>query len=123
MTKIQHGMAGKRVLVAEDEYFIAKSLVRDLEKAGAEVVGPVATVAEALDLVRSGALDGAVLDINLRGEMAFAVADLLLDRGIPLVFASGYSADIVSGRYVGITLCEKPVDLGVLAQVLFGQTA
>ena len=122
MTKIQHGMAGKRVLVAEDEYFIAKSLVRDLEKAGAAVVGPVATVAEALDLVRSGALDGAVLDINLRGEMAFAVADLLLDRGIPLVFASGYSADIVPGRHVGITLCEKPVDLGAIARALFSRT-
>ncbi len=122
MTKVQGGMAGRRVLVAEDEYFIAKSLVRDLEKAGAEVIGPVATVAEALDLVRSGALDGAVLDINLRGEMAFAVADALLERGIPLVFASGYSADIVPARYVGITLCEKPVDLGVLAGVLFSQT-
>ena len=119
MTTVQRGMAGKRVLVAEDEYFIAKSLVRDLVKAGADVVGPVATVAEALDLVRSGPLDGAVLDINLRGEMAFAVADLLLDCGIPLVFASGYSADIVPERYTGITLCEKPVDLGALARVLF----
>ena len=121
MTTIPDSMTGKRVLVAEDEYFIARTLVRDLRAAGADVVGPAATVTDALDLVRAGAIDGAVLDINLRGEMAFAVADALVECGVPFVFASGYSADIVPERHTSIALCEKPVDLGAIARALFNQ--
>ncbi|MGI4765366.1 MAG: response regulator [Janthinobacterium lividum] len=116
-------MAGRRVLVVEDDYFIAKGLVRHLRAAGVEVVGPAATVADALDLVRAGPLDGAVLDINLQGELAFAVADALVERGVPFVFTTGYSADVIPERYTGIVRCEKPVDPGVLTTALFGSAA
>ena len=119
MTAAHGGMAGKRVLVVEDDYFIAKSLVRNLRAAGAEVIGAAATVADALDLVRAGPLDGAVLDINLQGEMAFGVADALVARGVPFVFASGYSADVVPERYQSIVRCEKPIDPDVLVEALF----
>ena len=116
------GMSGKRVLIAEDDYFIAKSLARDLKLVGAEIVGPVATVADALNLVGVGAVDGAVLDINLRGEMAFAVADALVERGIPFVFASGYGNEIIPKRHSSVTICEKPTDPSVLARMLFPGT-
>jgi CheY-like chemotaxis protein len=64
--------ATNRVLVVEDEYFLADDMARALRKIGVEVVGPVGTRAQALDLLISGEqLAGAVLDINLRGENVF----------------------------------------------------
>lgn len=123
MTTARNDMAGRRVLVVEDDYFIAKGLVRYLRAAGADVVGPAATVADALDLVQAGPLDGAVLDLNLQGELAFAVADALVERRVPFVFATGYGADVIPERHTGIVRCEKPVDPGVLTTALFGPAA
>lgn len=102
--------AGKRILVAEDEYFIAKDVVDELEAAGAEVVGPVATTAAALSFVAGSRLDGAILDINLRDGLVYPVADALLERGVPFVFATGFGAAMIPERFAGIALCEKPVD-------------
>lgn len=82
-------LAKRRILLVEDEYLIAVDLVRSFEATGAEVVGPVASVDDALDLLDDTEhLDGAVLDINLQGEMAYAVADALTARGVPFLFAS-----------------------------------
>lgn len=114
-------LAGRRLLVVEDEYFIASEIVRTLEKSGAEVVGPVPTVSGALDLINeTERLDGAVLDVNLRGEMAYPVADALLARGVPLVFATGYDKTSVPQRYAHIRRCEKPFEPRRIAQALFG---
>lgn len=64
-------LTGRRVLVVEDDYTIADVLCRHLEGAGADVLGPVPDVAGALELLAAeDALDGAVLDVNLGGEMA-----------------------------------------------------
>ena len=112
-------LAGKRILIAEDDWFIAKGLARDLQRAGADVPGPVSTVGEALDRVRDEPLDGAVLDINLRGEMAYAVIDLLAERNVPFVLATGYSPDAVPVRYRDVPCCTKPVEIGALARALF----
>lgn len=112
-------MQGKRILVVEDEYFIAKSLARDLQRAGAAVIGPVPTVAEALDLIGDGAFDGAVLDVNLRGEMAYPIADALAERRVPFVLATGYSADVLPRRYAAVPRCDKPVEPDALAAALF----
>ena len=113
-------MRGRRVLLVEDEYFIVDDMVRAFEEAGAEVVGPVASVGEALDLIEAdGRLDGAVLDLNLRGEMAFPVADALLARGVPFVFATGYDETSIPGHYARIVRCEKPVDPAKIARALF----
>lgn len=74
-------MAGQRVLLVEDEHFIVDDLVHTFEASGAEVVGPVASVIGALDLiVETERLDAAVLDVNLQGEMAYPVADALAAR-------------------------------------------
>jgi len=81
---------GRRFLV-EDEYMMAEDLRRDLEQVGAEVLGPMPRVANALKLLaQADALDGAILDINLRGEKAYPVADALRERGVPFVLATGY---------------------------------
>jgi CheY-like chemotaxis protein len=84
-------LSGWRVLLVEDEFLIAEDLASVLSAAGATVVGPAYTVAGALSLIESGdALDGAVLDVNLKGEAVFPVADALLSRSIPFVFTTGY---------------------------------
>ena len=112
-------IAGKRVLVAEDEYFIAKSLVDELQEIGADVLGPVATVSDTLALIAAERLDAVVLDINLRGEMAYPVADALIERKVPFVLATGYSADTLPTRYAGVPRCDKPVEVDKLVAKLF----
>ena len=123
MTGAQAAVVGKRVLVAEDDYFIAKGLARSLKAAGAEVVGPVPTVAEALEALRNTVVDAAVLDINLRGEPVFAVADVLMACDVPFVFATGYSASAIPDRYAPVPRCEKPVEPQVFIRKLFGSSA
>ena len=114
-------LEGRRLLVVEDDYFVAGELVRDLERRGATIAGPVATVDDALGLIaQGGRLDGAVLDINLRGEMAYPVADALIARGIPLVFTTGYDQTIIPLRYSVVTRYEKPLDAGKIGRALFG---
>jgi CheY-like chemotaxis protein len=114
-------LAGRHVLIVEDEYLIAQEMVCQFRAAGAEVVGPVATVRGALELVKKAVrLDGAVIDINLRGEMAYPVADALVRRGIPLVIATGYDVNTLPARYDGLPACEKPIDVQRVARALFG---
>ncbi|MCZ0961066.1 response regulator [Paracoccus benzoatiresistens] len=103
---------GRRVLVVEDEYMLAEDLRDQLEREGAEVLGPVPTVAEALELLRrERAPDMAILDINLQGEMAWPIADLLREMGIPFVFATGYDLRAIPPAYAGVARAEKPVTL------------
>ena len=85
------------------------------------MVGPAATLQEAMDLMnRTERLDGAVLDINLLGEMAYTLADALRARGVPVVFATGYDRGAIPKRYADIPLCEKPVDPQQVARAMFG---
>jgi DNA-binding response OmpR family regulator len=107
--------------VVEDEYMVADELRRDLVEQGAEVVGPVAKVSEALRfLAIAGPLDGAVLDVNLGGEMVFPVADLLRKRGVPFVFATGYDRWAMPQAYANVPRYEKPVTTRRVIRALLG---
>ena len=108
-------LAGKRILVVEDEYYLADDLVQTLRGQGADVAGPVGTLAEAERLVAEGRIDCAILDINLRGEMAFPVADRLGEAGVPFLFATGYSRSHLPERFSGIPHLQKPFDPAELA--------
>jgi DNA-binding LytR/AlgR family response regulator len=73
-------IAGRRVLVVEDEYLLASRMEREFAMLGVETVGPAGTIERALDLIQHGGhLDGAVLDIKVRDDMVFIVADVLRD--------------------------------------------
>jgi len=102
-------LAGSRVLIVEDEQMLAEYLADAMIAAGPEVIGPVATVNAAIDAIANTYLDGATLDIKIRGEMAFPVADALAARNIPFIFLTGYGAADVPARHANVTRVEKPV--------------
>lgn len=113
-------LRGKRVLVVEDEFFIADDLARDFAAMGAEIVGPVGTVEQAMRVLHDElCIDGAVLDIKLGATMAYPVADELLARNVPVVFATGYDADVVPRRFIGVPRCLKPTRSEQVAAALF----
>jgi CheY-like chemotaxis protein len=112
---------GLRVLIVEDEYFLAQDLADRFQNLGAEVLGPAGTIAEALRLSKRSDIDGAVLDVNIRGERVYPVADLLRQKHIPFVFASGYGAELEPDAYSDIPRCIKPVDFATLAEALASQ--
>jgi DNA-binding NtrC family response regulator len=101
---------GVRVLLVEDEYYIADDLRRHLEDAGARVIGPAPNIERALSAIDSEPLDFAVLDLNLHGESAAPVADRLTERAIPFVLATGYGSGSVPDRHRSVPRCEKPFD-------------
>jgi CheY-like chemotaxis protein len=112
-------LSGRKILIAEDEYFIMDDMVRAFVACGVDIVGPAATVEEALDLVaNAGDLDAAVLDINLQGEMAYPVADALRARSVPFLFATGYDDGTLPARYSDVKRCEKPVEPADLIEEL-----
>lgn len=111
-------LASRRILLAEDDYFVMEDLRFGLRRLGATVVGPAPSVADALALVAGGGIDAAVLDVNLRGEHVYPVADALAARGIPFLFATGYSDDMIDARYGRAPVCEKPVRLRDLGRTL-----
>ncbi len=111
---------GRRVLVLEDEYFLADELARVLIQLGAKVVGPVPTLTEALALLDTVRVDAAVLDVNVRGEMAFPLADALQARDVPFVFATGYDQSMIPLKYAAVPRWEKPFDSEALARTLPG---
>mgnify|MGYP001193088692 FL=1 len=83
-------LAGRRVLVVEDESLVAMFVEDALLELGCVVIGPAARVDAALELIRSLDIDAAVLDINVGGEAVFPVAEELYRRDIPVIFATGY---------------------------------
>ncbi|SDY92311.1 Response regulator receiver domain-containing protein [Citreimonas salinaria] len=110
----------RTVLLVEDDFLIAMDVAASLEEDGARVVGPAATVSVALDLIsQTESLDAAILDINLRGTTSYAIADVLRDRGVPIVFVTGYDKSIVPDHYADVPICQKPFDLARCSALLF----
>ena len=113
-------LQGLKILVVEDDYMIATDIAHELEESGAEVVGPAATIEDALSLIdiHGDQLDGASLDVNLRGKRIFPVADALIARHVPIVLSTGYDMGVLPASYRSLPHCEKPVDSTVLIRML-----
>lgn len=108
MTATDSRLAGKRVLLVEDESIVAMSVEDMLGDMGCLVVGPAMTFAEAEALARSELLDAAVLDINLGNQPSFPVAELLGERGVPYCFSTGYGPSGVPARLGDVPVLQKP---------------
>jgi len=111
-------LSGRRVLVVEDEALVAMLVEDALLDAGAIVVGPAATVAEALAIMQSEPPEAAVLDLNLAGETSTPVADALARAGIPFVVATGYGAEGLPKEHAGVPVLAKPYDPADLTATL-----
>ncbi|UPK23860.1 response regulator [Bradyrhizobium sp. 195] len=111
-----HDRRACRVLIVEDEYFLAADLELALREEGAQVVGPIADLSAALAQVDRDGFDAAVLDINLHDEHAYSIADKLVEHGVPFVFATGYSAEVLPDRFSEVERFEKPYDVHAIAK-------
>ncbi len=113
-------LSGRRILVVEDDYFAAQEMSEAVVNAGGSVVGPVASVEEALELVaRTEPVDAAILDINLGGSKVFPVAQALRDQGIAIVFVTGYDDWIIPQQYEDVPIFRKPADADNVVRLLF----
>jgi len=113
-------LEGRRILIVEDEYFQAREIAAALTNAGAEVIGPTAHAEEVPDLVASGEIDAAMLDINLGQGASFDLARSIRDRPIPFLFLTGYDVSIIPDDLRGSMRLEKPVDQRYLVEQLAG---
>lgn len=118
---------GSRVLVVEDEFLLAEELRCVLEQAGFVVVGPVATLEGALALVRDASIDAAVLDVRIVGGDSGPVAEALVARGCPVLFATGYGPqDLPPGQWQAPIVTKPLVHaelLGHLDRLIRARTA
>ena len=116
-------LEGLRVLVVEDVAILAWAVRDALVGAGAEVAGPVPSVAHALALLAEQDVDAAVLDKNLNGDSSGPVADALAARSVPFVFLTGYGSDDADERHAGRPTLGKPLKSEALVQALIGLAA
>lgn len=107
-----------RILIVEDDPYLAADLAEAMRVRGAEVIGPVGTLDEAMRAVASHWIDRAVLDVNLQGEMSFEIADRLEAAGIPYVLATAYTAETLPERFRGKPRLEKPFRAETLAGMI-----
>jgi len=110
-------LKGRRILLAEDEFIIAAMAHDMLLLLGATVIGPAATVDEALSLAATESIDAAVLDVNMRGKLIDPVAEMLIARSIPMVIATGYGPGAVACAKEAPVI-DKPYTLEKLSAVL-----
>jgi DNA-binding response OmpR family regulator len=115
---LERPLEGLCVLVVEDDYFIAVEMCSALRAAGAEVIGPARDMETGLAAVRDEQVDCAVLDINLRGRLAFQLATELRARKVPTIFATGYDSTMIPPELADVTRFEKPVDMTALCRAV-----
>ena len=107
-------LAGRRVLVAEDNVILSMHVAHVLEGAGAEVLGPYPFADEALSALDAGACDAAVLDHELMDSTSEGVADRLAQMGVPYAYFTSHEASEVAGARDGVPVLSKPNDAGAL---------
>lgn len=99
-----------RILIVDDEPMIAAMLQDWVAELGHEPAGPVSDVRSALALIESAAPDAAIVDISLRGETGYPVANRLAEGKIPFFFATGYAQDSLPPPFTGAPVISKPFD-------------
>jgi CheY-like chemotaxis protein len=113
-------LSGHRILVVEDEMLNLAMLEDILTEAGCESVAAAATIDQAIALIDERPFDAALVDIKLKGEHTYAVADALAVRGVQFVFVTGNSVPDIERRYRDRPLLRKPFKEEKLIEVLTG---
>ena len=113
-------VTGLRVLVVEDENLVALLLEDMLAELGHTVIGPVARVKKALDMIQREEIDIAILDVNINGENTYSIADVLAARNVPFVFSTGYDKKTLHEPHQDRPILQKPFQLQDLEK-LFGE--
>jgi CheY-like chemotaxis protein len=111
-------VAGKRILLVEDETLLALEISEILSSAGAHVIGPFGGLIEGATAARRESIDIAVLDMNLNGQMVYPLAEELLERKIPLIFLTGYNVPDVPEPLHGVPHVIKPADPAELLKLI-----
>src|ERR1700733_7019959 len=111
-------LTGLRVLVVEDEPIIAMMLEDCLGDLGCSVAAVASRLNDALKQARALDLDAGVLDVNLAGELSYPVAEVLKERAVPFVFATGYGTDATPVNLKGAPVLSKPYRVEQLAKIL-----
>lgn len=112
-------LAGRRVLILEDEYLLASALQDAVEQMGAQVIGPFSRVQQALQSIDEGRVpDVGLLDVNLGSEYSYPLADALAERGIPTVLITGYDTSALPEAYRSLSYLRKPFDLASITAAL-----
>lgn len=105
--------------MVEDEPVLAIDAAMILDDLGMRVIGPFATLEQGLASAEAEMIDLAMLDVNLRGQMSYPIADILARRGVPLIFATGYeSVDWRGGApHVGKPYTQKDIETALLSVI------
>jgi CheY-like chemotaxis protein len=109
---------GRRVLVVEDELMIRMLLDGMVTDLGHTVVGEAGGIEDATRLAKEAEFDVAILDVNLNGQPITPVVEILIQRGLPFVFATGYGARGVPEAYRANPTLQKPFQSEALAQAI-----
>lgn len=96
------------ILLVEDEAMIRMMVADMLETLGHRVAAEAGEIGQATELAKTAVFDLAILDMNLRGTMSFAVAEALAAREIPFIFASGYDSNVAFDRFGARLVLQKP---------------
>ncbi len=118
MPLVPSSIAGTRVLVVEDELMIRMLLQDMLADLGCKLAGEAGRIDEALTLAKQTEFDVAILDVNLNGQPISPVVDVLIERGLPFVFATGYGQRGVPEAYRRTPTLQKPFQAEALAQAI-----
>jgi CheY-like chemotaxis protein len=102
------------ILLVEDEAMIRMMIADMVEMLGHRVAAEAGNMDKAMELARSAAFDFAIIDMNLNGTMSFPIADTILARSIPLIFASGYDSTRATGQYQQTAVLQKPFTIDKL---------
>ncbi|RYF36877.1 MAG: response regulator, partial [Cytophagaceae bacterium] len=115
----RRALEGRRVLVVENEWLIAEELCRVLTNEGAHVIGPAASMDQALALIAECKVDAAVLDIHLgNGPNVYSLAELLQAREVPFIFATGYEALCIRPDFASVPHLIKPFVPSMISRIL-----
>lgn len=114
-------LAGRRILLVEDDFGIAKSLAMLFRQYGAVIIGPAGTVEDAVALIEAEShIDGAVLDVNVREKLVWPVADALRKRHTRMVFVTGYDREFITPEFADVPCMLKPWSAEQLMKALSG---